>query len=102
MLKYDPDLGTVIGNNQKDHVHKVTSLLFEAVQSSDSLSLLFPEIQELGKEHASLGITGKHHKIFGYALFDTLHHFLGERFDPHHQELWRRLYGALDSIAHKN
>lgn len=98
LLKRDPKIIEVIGEDKATHVHRISKLISDAVDSSHKITDVFPDLLQLGKEHRYLGANEGHYKVFGAALFDTLHHFLGEKFDPHTQELWRRIYGVISSM----
>ncbi|WP_067571602.1 globin domain-containing protein [Nocardia acidivorans] len=52
-------------------------------------------VQQLGRQHARLGVIADHYPVAGASLLATLEHFLGEEWTPELAATWTAAYGAV-------
>ena len=70
-------------------------MLTAAVKGLDRLDQLVPVVQDLGRRHATYGVTDAHYDTVGAALLWTLEMGLGKGFTPEMKDAWATVYGLL-------
>ena len=78
---------------------KVMQMIGTAVGALNSLDLLVPAVEALGKRHLAYGVTKEQYESVGQALIWTLEQGLGADFTPEVKDAWVEVYGILSAIA---
>lgn len=74
---------------------KLTNTLAAAIDRLDRIDLLAPELEALGRRHASYKVKPEHYDTVGDALLWTLERGLGPQWTPDAAAAWTAVYTAL-------
>jgi hemoglobin-like flavoprotein len=77
---------------------KLLQTLGFAVSSLDNVDILVPTLEDLGRRHASYGVTDTQYDSMGAALLWTLKQRLGRAWSPAAASAWNEAYGLLAAL----
>src|SRR5262245_57364637 len=95
LFDLDPSLRRMFRGDMSEQRKKLMQMLTAAVKGLDRLDQLVPIVQELGRRHATYGVTEAHFDTVGAALLWTLEKGLGDAFTPRVRDAWATVYGLL-------
>jgi hemoglobin-like flavoprotein len=95
LFEIDPSLRRMFPEDMTGQRKKLMQMLTAAVKGLDRLDQLVPVVQDLGRRHATYGVTDAHYDTVGAALLWTLKMGLGKGFTPEMKEAWATVYGLL-------
>lgn len=95
LFEIDPSLRRMFPEDMTGQRKKLMQMLTAAVKGLDRLDQLVPVVQDLGRRHATYGVTDAHYDTVGAALLWTLEMGLGKGFTPEMKEAWATVYGLL-------
>jgi hemoglobin-like flavoprotein len=95
LFEIDPSLKGMFRGDMAEQRKKLMQMLTAAVKGLDRLDQLVPVVQDLGRRHATYGVSDAHYDTVGDALLWTLEKGVGTRFIPHTREAWATVYGLL-------
>ena len=95
LFELDPSLRRMFREDMSEQRKKLMQMLTAAVKGLDRLDQLVPVVQDLGRRHATYGVTDAHYETVGKALLWTLKMGLGKAFTPETQDAWATVYGLL-------
>ena len=95
LFEIDPSLRRMFPEDMTGQRKKLMQMLTAAVKGLDRLDQLVPVVQDLGRRHATYGVTDAHYDTVGAALLWTLQMGLGKGFTPEMKEAWTAVYGLL-------
>ena len=95
LFEIDPSLRRMFPEDMTGQRKKLMQMLTAAVKGLDRLDQLVPVVQDLGRRHATYGVTDAHYDTVGAALLWTLKMGLGKGFTPEMKEAWTTVYGLL-------
>ena len=77
---------------------KLLQTLGFAISSLDNLDILTSTLEDLGRRHASYGVTDAQYASMGAALLWTLEQRLGRAWTPAAASAWTEAYGLLAAL----
>ena len=95
LFEIDPSLRRMFPEDMTGQRKKLMQMLTAAVKGLDRLDQLVPVVQDLGRRHATYGVTDAHYDTVGAALLWTLEMGLGRGFTAEMKEAWATVYGLL-------
>lgn len=95
LFEIDPSLRRMFPEDMSGQRKKLMQMLTAAVKGLDRLDQLVPVVQDLGRRHATYGVTDAHYDTVGAALLWTLEMGLGKGFTPEMKDAWATVYGLL-------
>lgn len=95
LFEIDPSLRRMFPEDMSGQRKKLMQMLTAAVKGLDRLDQLVPVVQDLGRRHATHGVTDAHYDTVGAALLWTLEMGLGKGFTPEMKDAWATVYGLL-------
>ena len=95
LFELDPSLETMFRGNMAEQRRKLMQMLTAAVKGLDHLEKLVPAVQDLGRRHATYGVTDDHYATVAAALLWTLEMGLGRAFTDDVRDAWVAVYGLL-------
>jgi hemoglobin-like flavoprotein len=95
LFELDPQLRRLFRGDMTEQGSKLMQVLAAAVAGLDRLGELAPVLRDLGRRHASYGVTDAHYDTVAQALLWTLERGLGADFTPKVREAWTAAYSAL-------
>jgi hemoglobin-like flavoprotein len=95
LFELDPSLRRMFPEDMTGQRKKLMQMLTAAVKGLDRLDQLVPVVRDLGRRHATYGVTDAHYDTVGAALLWTLEMGLGKGFTPEMKEAWATVYGLL-------
>ena len=98
LFELDPKLRPLFRGDMTVQGRKLMSMIEAAVRGLDNLSLLVTAVQNLGRRHASYGVSTGDYQTVRVALLWMLRHGLGDAFTPAVEESWVAVYGVLADI----
>jgi|SRR4051812_31551280 hemoglobin-like flavoprotein len=84
--------------NMTQQRQKLIQALTVVVQGVDHLDALVPTLADLGRRHASYGVSNAHYDSVGAALLWTLEQRLGSAWTPQMRSAWSRAYFLLADV----
>ena len=97
LFELDPSLRGMFRGNMAEQRKKLMQMLTAAVRGLDRLEQLVPAVQELGRRHATYGVTDAHYDTVAAALLWTLEMGLGRAFTAEVKDAWVAVYDLLSS-----
>jgi hemoglobin-like flavoprotein len=97
LFEIDPTLRGMFRGDMADQRRKLMQMLSAAVKGLHRLDRLVPAVEDLGRRHATYGVTDEHYETVGAALLWTLEKGLGRAFTPEVKDAWASVYGLLAS-----
>ena len=97
LFEIDPSLQAMFRGDMTDQRRKLMQMLTAAVKGLPRLDRLVPVVEELGRRHATYGVTDDHYETVGTALLWTLEKGLGDAFTAEARDAWATVYGLLAS-----
>ncbi len=91
----DPKLQTLFKHDMHDQGRKLMNTITYAVNSLDNIASVVPAVEDLGRRHASYGVTDKDYDTVAQALLWTLQQGLGDAFTPETKQAWIETYTLL-------
>jgi hemoglobin-like flavoprotein len=98
LFQLDPSLRALFKGDMQEQGRKLMTMIGLAVTSLTRLEQLLPVVQDLGKRHASYGVTAAHYGTVATALIWTLEQGLGSDFSDDVKAAWVKTYTALANI----
>ena len=95
LFEIDPSLRGMFRGDMADQRRKLMQMLTAAVKGLQRLDRLVPVVEDLGRRHATYGVTDRHYETVGAALLWTLEKGLGRAFTPEVKDAWASVYGLL-------
>jgi hemoglobin-like flavoprotein len=95
LFELDPSLERLFRGDMAEQRRKLMQMLTAAVKGLDRLEQLVPVVQDLGRRHATYGVTERHYETVGAALLWTLEMGLGRAFTDDVKEAWATVYTLL-------
>jgi hemoglobin-like flavoprotein len=95
LFEIDPSLERMFRGDMAEQRKKLMQMLTAAVKGLDRLEQLVPVVQDLGRRHASYGVTAAHYDTVAEALLWTLEKGLGAAFTLETRAAWTAVYGLL-------
>jgi hemoglobin-like flavoprotein len=95
LFELDPSLERMFRGDMAEQRRKLMQMLTAAVKGLDRLEQLVPVVQDLGRRHATYGVTDQHYETVGAALLWTLEMGLGRAFTADVKEAWVTVYTLL-------
>jgi len=95
LFQLDPSLRPLFRGDIQDQGRKLMQMLSFCVGKLNALDEIVPAVKELGRRHASYGVTNASYQTVGDALLWTLEQGLGPRFTPEMKAAWTAVYGVL-------
>ena len=103
LFEIDPTLKPLFKGDMEEQGRKLMTMLDTVVNGLERLETMLPAVRNLGRRHASYGVTDKDYQTVGAALLWTLEQGLGEQFTAGVKAAWTKAYTALaDTIANGN
>jgi hemoglobin-like flavoprotein len=97
LFEIDPTLRGMFKGDMADQRRKLMQMLSAAVKGLHRLDRLVPAAEDLGRRHATYGVTDEHYETVGAALLWTLEKGLGRAFTPEVKDAWASVYELLAS-----
>ena len=95
LFELDPTLRPMFKADMAPQRQKLAQMLTAAVKGLDRPEQLIPVVRELGRRHATYGVTEAHYDTVGAALLWTLETEFGAAFTPEVKEAWTDVYTLL-------
>lgn len=95
LFQLDPTLRPLFRGDLQDQGRKLMQMLGFCVGKLNTLDEIVPAVKELGRRHASYGVTNDAYQTVGAALLWTLEQGLGPHFTPDVKGAWTAVYGVL-------
>lgn len=95
LFELDPSLRPMFRGDMAEQRKKLMQMLTAAVKGLDRLEQLVPVVQDLGRRHATYGVSDSHYDTVAEALLWTLEMGLGRGFTPQVKEAWVAVYTLL-------
>ncbi|NIA70679.1 hemin receptor [Pelagibius litoralis] len=83
------------GTDMSGQRKKLLQTLGSAVGGLEDLDALVPIIQDMGRRHATYGVTDAQYDSVGAALLWTLEQGLGDAWSAEAREAWATIYGLI-------
>lgn len=98
LLEIAPEVRPLFKGDMAEQGRKLMGTLAVVVNGLDDLATLWPAVEELGRRHATYGVTDDHYRPVGAALIWTLEQGLGQDFTAEVRTAWIEAYLALADI----
>ena len=95
LFRIAPELGPMFREDMTGQGMKFMSTLAIIVDTMDDEAALAPKLEELGRDHAALGVEARHYAPMREALVETMKQHLGARFTPEVEAAWERAYDKI-------
>ena len=95
LFEIDPSLRPLFKGDLVEQGKKLMTMICVAVKGLDTLDELVPAVKNLGRRHATYGVTDAHYDTVGGALLWTLEKGLGSAFTPDVKAAWTTVYTVL-------
>lgn len=95
LFELDPSLRAMFRDDMSEQRKKLMQMISAAVNGLDRIDRLIPAVEELGRRHATYGVSDEHYVVVGEALLWTLEKALGSAFTPEMSHAWATVYGLL-------
>jgi hemoglobin-like flavoprotein len=97
LFDLDPSLKGLFKTDTKEQGKKLMTMIGTAVGGLNRLDTIVPAVQDLGKRHASYGVTTAHYDTVAAALLYTLEVGLGDAWTPEVKDSWVEVYSLLSN-----
>jgi hemoglobin-like flavoprotein len=98
LFESNPKLRGLFSGDMAEQGRKLMMVLATVVGGLNRLDQIVPAVRDLGRKHASYGVTDDHYPLVGAALLWTLSQGLGERFTADVAEAWTAAYSLLAEV----
>jgi len=95
LFEMDPSLKPLFKSDLDEQGKKLMTMICVAGKGLDTLDELVPAVKNLGRRHATYGVTDAHYDTVGGALLWTLEKGLGSAFTPDVKAAWTTVYTVL-------
>lgn len=99
LFETDPSTQPLFRHDMKAQGQKLIQTIAVVVIGLDDLPTITPAIQNLGRRHASYGVTREHWDSVGAALLWALGDAFGDAFTPEVHDAWAAAYGLIADTA---
>lgn len=96
-----PEVRPLFPADLSEQKKKLMQMLTTAVINLHQVEKILPAVEELGRRHASYGVTDKHFEPVGAALLWTLEQGLGSAFTPPVKAAWAETYMTVAGVMTK-
>lgn len=96
-----PEVRPLFPADLSEQKKKLMQMLATAVINLHQVEKILPAVEELGRRHASYGVTDKHFEPVGAALLWTLEQGLGSAFTPPVKAAWAETYMTVAGVMTK-
>ena len=93
-----PEVRSLFPSDLTEQKKKLMQMIATAVSNLHQAEKIVPAVAELGRRHASYGVTPKHYEPVGAALLWTLEQGLGPEFTPPVKAAWTETYTTLAGV----
>lgn len=93
-----PEVRPLFPESLAEQKKKLIAMLATAVTNLHQIGTIAPAVAELGKRHASYGVTPEHYQPVAAALLWTLEQGLGPDFTPPVKEAWTNAYVLIAGV----
>jgi hemoglobin-like flavoprotein len=97
-----PDTRALFKGDMQMQYRALMQMLAVAVHSLDRLDSLVPALQDMGRRHASYGVTKEHFLVGGNILLWTLQQKLGSACTLDVLDAWGAVYNLIVDVATAN
>jgi hemoglobin-like flavoprotein len=99
LLTIDPSCARLFaGTDMAVQRRRVAEVLAWVVTVLDAPERLVPAAADLGRRHATYGVTARHYALLGEAFRDALAESLGARYTPEVAAAWAEGYALLAGV----
>jgi methyl-accepting chemotaxis protein len=77
------------------------AILITLRESLDDLSLIAPDLEELGARHVDYGARPEHYPVVGTVLLETMAQMGGSAWKPEYTEAWSEAYKVVQDVMLK-
>ena len=95
LFRISPELRPMFREDMTGQGMKFLSTLAVIVDTIGDEARLDPKLDELGRDHAALGVRAEHYAPMREALMATMKQYLGGDFTPEVEAAWERAYGQI-------
>ena len=95
LFEIDPSPRSMFKGDMAEQRRKLMQMLTAAVKGLPRLDRLVPVVEDLGRRHATYGVTDDHYDTVAAALLWTLEKGLGDAFTTEARAAWAAVYGLL-------
>jgi hemoglobin-like flavoprotein len=96
LFELDPDTQDLFrGTDMTRQRTALVQAIAAVVDGLDRFDALVPDLEALGRRHASYGVTDEHYDTVGKALLWTLEKGLGDAWTPQAAHAWTAAYAAI-------
>jgi hemoglobin-like flavoprotein len=93
-----PELRTLFPEDLSGQKKKLMQMLATAVNNLHQVEKILPAVRDLGRRHATYGVTDNHYEPVGSALLYTLEQGLGANFTPPVKSAWAATYTTVTDV----
>ena len=95
LFEIAPEVRPLFKGDIEEQGRKLMQVIATAVGALDRLDTIVPTVQDLGRRHATYGVSDAHYDKVAEALLWTLGQGLGDGFTPAVREAWTVTYTIL-------
>ena len=77
---------------------KLVAALGAMVSNADTIEMVAPFIEQLGRDHRRFSVVTEHYMAVGASLMATLKRFLGRSWDAELADTWAQAYGLIAKV----
>jgi hemoglobin-like flavoprotein len=96
-----PEVRSLFPHDMAAQKKKLMQLLATAVANLHQVETILATVEDLGRRHASYGVTAEHYQPVAAALLWTLEQGLGPAFTPPVKDAWTAAYATLSGVMKK-
>ena len=96
-----PEVRSLFPSDLAEQKKKLMQMIATAVTNLHHVERIIWAVEDLGRRHASYGVTAKHYEPVGAALLWTLEQELGADFTPPVKAAWTETYMTLAGVMQK-
>ena len=102
LFDLDPEFRALFRNvDMERQREKLILALSSVILHLDDIEAYLPEIEALGRRHASYGVSEAHYESVGRALLSTLKSGLGEAWTEDVRAAWTAAYAAIAGVMRR-
>jgi hemoglobin-like flavoprotein len=102
LFAVSPEVRALFSPDLDAQKKKLMQTLETAVANLRQLDSVVPAIREMGRRHATYGVTVPQYALVGGALIWTLQQMLGPDFTPEMRAAWTEVYTTLATVMTGN
>lgn len=99
LFELDPSVAPLFANaDMAEQRRKLMMAITTVVNGIDHIDQLVPVIEDMGRRHATYGVTDGHYATVGAALLSTLEQGLGSHWTDDARTAWSDAYGLIAGV----